>query len=75
MHSPQNSKQFVLPNMVLTASLKSQTQKLSIIKEAKGRLDRLLDEFNNIAIEDDVNEERNNLSIRVATKAESPINA
>lgn len=61
--------------MVLTASLKSQTQKLSIIKEAKGRIDKLLDEFNNIAIEDDVNEERNNLSIRGATKAESPINA
>jgi hypothetical protein len=61
--------------MVLTASLKSQTQKLSIIKEAKGRLDKLLDEFNNIAIEDDVNEERNNLSIRAATKVESPINA
>ena len=61
--------------MVLTASLKSQTQKLSIIKEAKGRLDKLLDEFNTIAIEDDVNEERNNLSIRATTKVESPINA
>jgi hypothetical protein len=61
--------------MVLTASLKSQTQKLSIIKEAKGRLDKLLDEFNNIAIEDDVNEERNNLSIRAAPNVESPINA
>jgi hypothetical protein len=61
--------------MVLTASLKSQTQKLSIIKEAKGRIDKLLDEFNNIAIEDDVNEERNNLSIRAAPKIESPINS
>lgn len=56
--------------MVLTASLKSQTQKLSMIKEAKGRLDRLLDEFNNIAIEDDVNEERNNLLIRAVSKVE-----
>jgi hypothetical protein len=45
-----------------------------LIKEAKGRLDRLLDEFNNIAIEDDVNEERiNNLLIKNSlNKAESP---
>jgi hypothetical protein len=45
-----------------------------LIKEAKGRLDRLLDEFNIIAIEDDVNEERiNNLLIKNSlNKAESP---
>ncbi len=49
------------PKSALNQSVKSQTQKISIIKainDARGRLMGKLDEFNTLAIEDDVNEER-----------------